>query len=162
VFLTLLFHRRWKIEDGQDIIDRWDWTVSRKMVGRDFNTTPHLRPLYIGCCGVDGQKHLHTHLLIKLPGGTDLDRFERICEDSFKKVGEDFRLSKLEEVSVYQEKWWTRPFGGRVHLETPPGNRSDQDGVVIYTTLPRHLQWVENGLDTSSVVISRNYGTMTN
>ena len=162
VFLTLLFHRRWKIEDGQDIIDRWDWLVSRKLVGRDFNKNPQRRPIYIGCCGVDSQTHLHTHLLLKLPTGTDTDRFKKICEDSFTKVGEDFRLRKLEEASIHQKQWWTKPICGRVHLETPPNEESDQTSIVNYTTLSRHLQWVETGLDTSSVVISRNYGTMTN
>ena len=142
-FLTLLFHRHLPLEVGHKLIYKWDGLVSRRMVGRRFHKSKNYgkRMVFFGCSGFDGNRHLHTHLLVKVPNETEMDGFRGVCEDSFTRVVDK----------------------GEVYLSSNKKNyldETDKDNIVSYTTLHRHLGTDEMGLDTSSIVISTNYEMM--
>ena len=97
--------------------------------------------VFFGCSGFDGNRHLHTHLLVKVPNETEMDGFRGVCEDSFTRV--------VDEGEVYFSS------NKKNYLD-----ETDKDNIVSYTTLHRHLGTDERGLDTSSIVISNNYEMM--
>ena len=101
------------------------------------------RMVYWGCNGFDGQGHLHTHLLVKVPLETEIERFQGVCRESWTKV-----VGKNGEVFFSTND--TGVFGPK-----------DRESIVSYTTLPRHSGFDDEGLDTTSVVVSHNYYEMT-
>ena len=113
------------------------------MVGRRFHKSKNYgkRMVFFGCSGFDGNRHLHTHLLIKVPNETKIMGFRGVCEESFTRV-----VEKGEVFFSSNEKNYL--------------DETDKDNIVSYTTLPRHLGIDERGLDTSSIVISNNYEMM--
>ena len=140
-FLTLLFHRHLPLEVGHKLIHKWDGMVSRRMVGRRFNKSKNhgKRMVYFGCSGFDGNRHLHTHLLVKVPNETKIMGFRGVCEESFTRV-----VGKGEVYFSSNEKDYF--------------DKTDRENIVSYTTLTRHLGLDDTGLlDTSSIVISNNY-----
>ena len=141
VYLTLLFHRHIPLEEGHKLIYKWDGLVSRRIVGRRFHKKNNYgkRMVYFGCMGFDGQTHLHTHLLVKVPLEWKREGFRGGFEESFGKVVDK----------------------GKVFFSTNDKNYfddTDRENIVSYTTLTRHLGLDDTGLlDTSSIVISNNY-----
>ena len=141
VFLTLLFHRHYPLEVGHKLIHRWDGLVNSELVGRRYNkdTNSNKRMVYFGCSGFDGNRHLHTHLLVKVPNETKITGFRGVCEQSFRRV-----VDKGEVFFSSNEKNYL--------------DKTDRENIVSYTTLHRHLGLDDTGLlDTSSIVISNNY-----
>ncbi len=153
VFLTLLFHRYYPLEVGHKLIHRWDGLVNSELVGRRYNkdTNSNKRMVYFGCSGFDGQKHLHTHLLIKVPLEWKRREFEGVFEESFRSVGEGDRVRRKGKYR----------FRGKVYFSPNDKgffDKTDTENIVSYTTLHRHLGLDNRGLlDTSSIVFSNNY-----
>ena len=117
-FLTLLFHRHLPLEEGHKLIHKWDGLVSRRMVGRRFHKSKNYgkRMVFFGCSGLDGNRHLHTHLLLFVPPQTKIEGFRGVCEKSFRRV-----VDKGEVFFSSNEKTYF--------------DKTDRENIVSYTTL---------------------------
>ena len=91
------------------------------------------------------ERHLHSHLLIDLPLGVEIDRFIDVCETMFGRV-----LNKTT-FQVYRDKM--------VHTSIDDLDVQGVHQVTDYIVQERHIGKDESGLlDSGNVVISRNWG----
>ena len=136
-FLTMRFNLKLPYQKGEDLIERWDWSVNRQMIGPRFNkkSNLHRRMVWFGCMGYDTQDLLHIHLNVQTPLDWNTGRFRVECRESFSRLVEN----------------------GEVHFSVSDFTERDRQNMVDYTTKFGHLGTDESGLlDTSSVVVSRN------
>lgn len=141
-FLTMRMNKKVSIEDGEQVLNRWDYYVNRKMVGRRFTKEKnlHRRQVVMGCSGFDTNGQLHFHLNIIVPSDWNTGRYKEVCEEVFQSI--------VPNGTIYfstNDKGWF--------------DEKDNQNLINYTTKFGHLGVNELGeIDTSSVFMSRNIG----